>query len=92
MENIQINRKLVLDAMIMHETLSVANLAKDEIFGSTPDITHLQYLLEELNSSGHLQQLPGVNPVTYTITQKGIEEGFRLRKTQEEHTSRNGDK
>jgi hypothetical protein len=81
MKNIKIDRGLVLDSMISHETLTVADLAKQEALGTTPDIIHLEYLLEELHDSGHLQQLPGVTPLTYTITKKGIEEGVRLRKT-----------
>jgi hypothetical protein len=81
MKNIKIDRGLVLDSMISHETLTVTDLAKQEALGTTPDITHLKYLLEELHDSGHLQQLPGVTPLTYTITKKGIEEGVRLRKT-----------
>ena len=82
MENIKMDRGLVLDLMISHETLTAADLAKQEMLGMTPDIAHLKYLLDELRDSGHLQQLPGVNPLTYTITKKGIEEGVRLRKIQ----------
>jgi hypothetical protein len=80
MENTKIDRKLVLDVMIRHETLTVPDLAKKETLGITPDLTHLEYLLEELHDSGHLQELPGVTPLTYTITKRGIEEGLRLRK------------
>lgn len=80
MKNQKIDRRVVLDAMIRHETLSIEDLAKQETLGLTPDVTHLKYLLAELHDSGHLQQLQGVSPTTYTITRKGIEEGMRLRK------------
>ena len=82
MNNNKIDRKVVLDTMITHETLTVTDLAKPENLGMTPDVTHLKYLLDELHQSGHLQELNGVSPLTYTITQKGIEEGVRLRKTE----------
>lgn len=81
--NNKVDRKIVLDALIRHETLTLPDLVKKENLGVVPDITHLKYLLEELNGSGHLQNLPGVNPLTYTITHKGIEEGLRLRNMEE---------
>ena len=77
--NNKLDRKIVLDALIRHETLALPDLAKKENLGVVPDITHLKYLLEELDGNGQLQILPGTDPVTYTITQKGIEEGLRLR-------------
>jgi hypothetical protein len=79
----KIDRTLVLNAMIRHETQTIPDLAKDETFGPEADIIHLNYLVQELEGSGHLQQLAGVNPPTYTITKKGIEEGLRLRNANE---------
>lgn len=77
--NNRLDRKVVLDAMISHETITVTDLTKPENLGMTPDVTHLRYLLEELRGSGYLKELQGVSPLTYTITEKGIEEGVRLR-------------
>jgi predicted ArsR family transcriptional regulator len=74
-----LDRKLVLEALIKHETLTIDDLSKKENIGVVADKNHLQLLLTELLNSGHLEDLPGVQPLTYTITQKGIEEGVRLR-------------
>jgi len=74
-----LDRKIVLDTLIKHETLTIDDLGKKENIGIVVDKHHLQLLLTELSNSGHLQDLPGVQPITYTITQKGIEEGVRLR-------------
>jgi hypothetical protein len=74
-----INRKIVLDTLIQHETLTIDDLGKKEIIGVVADKNHLQLLLTELSNGGYLEDLPGVQPLTYTITKKGIEEGVRLR-------------
>lgn len=84
MEAAKINRYLVLNIMIRHETLSLSTLAKNEAFGADPDILHLGYLVQELLDSGDLKMLPGTEPPAYTITDKGIEEGKRLAKIWEE--------
>jgi hypothetical protein len=47
--------------------------------GFAPDKAHLQFLLDELTESGYLNILDGVTPCTYTITDKGIVEGKRLK-------------
>ncbi|HEY1113449.1 MAG TPA: hypothetical protein VGE66_07800 [Chitinophagaceae bacterium] len=74
-----INRKIVLDTLIKHETLTVDDLGKEENLGMVPDKDHLNFLLNELENSGHITLLEGTDPVTYTITVKGIEEGKRLQ-------------
>jgi hypothetical protein len=73
-----VNRKIVLDTLIRHETLKVDDIAKEENLGIVPDKAQLGFLLSELCISGHILELSGVDPVTYTITQKGIDEGERL--------------
>ena len=73
-----INRTLVLKTLIKHETLTIDDIAKAENLGIAPDEVHLQYLLGELNESGHIHLMDGVVPSTYTITSKGIKEGKRL--------------
>ena len=79
-----IDRKIVLETLIKHETLTIDDLGKKENTGVVADKNHLQLLLTELLNSGHLENLPGVQPATYTITQKGIEEGVRLRTTEKQ--------
>ncbi|HEY1022702.1 MAG TPA: hypothetical protein VGE06_10350 [Flavisolibacter sp.] len=73
-----VNRKIVLDTLIKHETLTADDLAKQENIGLVPNMDHLGFILSELIISGHVQVLEGIHPVTYTITQKGIDEGQRL--------------
>jgi hypothetical protein len=79
MDNTKIDREIVLDTLIKHETLTIDDLGKAENIGVAPDPVHLRLLLEELSGSGHLENLPGVLPLTYTITKKGIDEGVRLK-------------
>ncbi|RYE50730.1 MAG: hypothetical protein EOP48_19300 [Sphingobacteriales bacterium] len=74
-----LNRKIVLDTLIKHETLLEADIAKEENLGMIPNKVQLGFLLSELTLSGHIQVLSGAEPLTYTITQKGIEEGKRLQ-------------
>lgn len=74
-----INRTIVLNSLIKHETLTITDLAKEENLGMVPDKVHLQYLIDELVESGHAHALDGVFPSTYTITTKGIQEGIRLK-------------
>ena len=73
-----INRRIVLATLIKHETLTEQDVAKEENLGLVPNKVQLGFLLSELALSGHILVLPGVVPVTYTITQKGIDEGRRL--------------
>ena len=73
-----INRTIVLNSLIKHETLTILNIRKAENLGIVPDNVHLNFLLNELMESGHIETLNGVTPVTYTITNKGIAEGERL--------------
>jgi hypothetical protein len=73
-----LNRTIVLNTLIKHETLIIGDLSKKENLGLTPSSSHLQLLLDELIESGHVHLLAGVSPCTYTITDRGIQEGKRL--------------
>ena len=73
-----INRTLLLNTLIKHETLTIVDIAKKENLGMIPDKRHLNFLLEELIESGDIDTLNGVTPCTYTITDHGIREGARL--------------
>lgn len=75
---ISLNRTIVLNTLIKHETLTIYDFAKEGYLGMTPSENHLQFLLDELVESGHIGMLSGVIPCTYTITAKGIREGARL--------------
>ena len=74
-----INRTIVLNTLIRHETLTIDDIAKEENLGMIPNKNHLDFLLNELTESGHILILDGVVPCTYTITDKGIREGARLK-------------
>lgn len=74
-----LNRTRVLNTLIRHETLTVDDIAKEENLGLVPNKEHLQFLLDELTASEHIHILSGAVPCTYTITDKGIEEGKRLK-------------
>ncbi|MGI8634323.1 MAG: MarR family transcriptional regulator [Segetibacter sp.] len=74
-----INRTMVLNSLIKHETLTIADIAEEKNLGVIPDKAHLNYLINELVDSGHVYALDGVTPSTYTITSKGIQEGTRLQ-------------
>jgi hypothetical protein len=74
-----LNREIVLDTMIRHETLIIDDIGKEENMGFVPNKEHLQFLLNELTDSGHLVLLDGTTPCTYSITDKGIAEGKRLK-------------
>lgn len=73
-----LNRKMVLNSLIQHETLTLGDLANMVNPGTVPEENHLQLLLDELHDSGYIHMLNGVTPRTYTITKKGIAEGKRL--------------
>lgn len=73
-----INRTIILNTLIRHETLTINDLGKEENLGMIPNQDHLNFLLTELEQSGHITLLEGTNPITYTITVKGIKEGKRL--------------
>jgi hypothetical protein len=73
-----LNREAVLQTLIKHETLTVANIRENRNLGILADKTHLNFLLKELVESGDVDILNGVVPCTYTITNKGIKEGKRL--------------
>ena len=73
-----INRAVVLNTLIKHETLTIVDIRKAENIGMIPDNVHLNFLLNELIESRDIQTLNGVTPLTYTITTKGIAEGKGL--------------
>ncbi|ANE50923.1 hypothetical protein [Flavisolibacter tropicus] len=74
-----LNRILVLNTLIKHETLTLTDIGKEENLGMIPNKQHLQFILEELGESGYIQKLNGAMVSTYTITDKGIAEGERLK-------------
>jgi hypothetical protein len=74
-----LNRKLLLNTLIKHETLTVTDIGKEKNLGLTPNKHHLQILLDELEEDSYIQKLDGAVPCTYTVTDKGIEEGNRLK-------------
>ena len=73
-----ITRKIVLDTLIKHETLTITDIAKEENLGIVPDEGELRFLLGELKKKGFIQVLHGAEPCTYSITDLGIEEGKRM--------------
>jgi len=73
-----LNRTIVLNTLIKHETLTIDDIAKEENLGIVPNEEHLQLLLDELTESNHIHILGSAVTRTYTITDKGIKEGERL--------------
>jgi hypothetical protein len=73
-----VNRRILLNTLIKHETLTEEDIAKEENLGVVPNKEQLGFLLTELSLSGHILVLSGTLLPTYTITQKGIDEGKRL--------------
>ena len=73
-----LSRTKVLNSLIKHESLTIIDIGKKENLGMIPNKMHLNFLLDELLKSGDIDTLNGVVPCTYTITNKGIEEGKRL--------------
>ena len=82
-----LNREIVLNTLIIHETLTIDDLAREENLGTTFEGNHLQFLVDELMESGHIHMLNEVTPCTYTITDKGISEGERLAQVKEVENS-----
>lgn len=78
----KVNRELVLNTLIKHETLTINDIADPGNLGVSPDAGQLQQVLEQLLQSGYITTLDGVHPTTYTITTEGIEEGQRLKKAE----------
>ena len=74
-----LNRKLLLNTLIKHETLTLTDIGKKENLGLTPNKHHLQVLLDKLEQESYIKKLNGSMPGTYTITDKGIAEGNRLK-------------
>jgi hypothetical protein len=76
---LKLNRKLLLNTLIKHETLTLTDIGREKNLGLTPNKQHLQLLLDELEQDSYIQKLSGVIPCTYTVTDKGIAEGNRLK-------------
>ena len=74
-----LNRKIVLNTLIKHETMTFPDLAKEENLGMASNEHHLRLLVNELEEDAYIQRLDGAVPCTYTITEKGITEGKRLK-------------
>jgi hypothetical protein len=73
-----LNRKLLLNTLIKHETLTLSDIGREKNLGLRPNKHHLQLLLDELEEDSYIQQLHGAAVCTYTITGKGITEGKRI--------------
>jgi hypothetical protein len=74
-----LTRKLLLNTLIKHETLTLTDIGKKKNLGLTPNKHHLQVLLDQLEKDSLIQKLDGAVPCTYTMTDKGISEGNSLR-------------
>jgi hypothetical protein len=74
-----LNRKLILNTLIKHETLTLTDIGREKNLGLTPNKHHLQLLLDELEQDSLIQKLGGAVPCTYTVTDEGIAEGNRLK-------------
>lgn len=73
-----LNRKIILDTLIKHETIMLSEFGNDQNMGFKPNMVHMQLLLDELEQESFIQKLSGAVSCTYSITNKGIEEGERL--------------
>ena len=74
-----LNRKLLLNTLIKHETMILTDIGTVKNLGLTPNRHHLQVLLDQLEQDSYIQKLSGAVPCTYTVTDKGIAEGNRLK-------------
>jgi hypothetical protein len=74
-----LNRILVLNTLVKHETLTLTDISKKENLGLVPNKHHLQLLLDRLEHGSLIQKLSGAAICTYTITDKGIAESRRLK-------------
>ena len=76
---LKLNRTLLPNTLIKHETLTVTDIGKQENLGLTPNKHHLQLLLDQLEQQSFIQKLDGAKPCTYTVTDKGIAEGNKFK-------------
>lgn len=74
-----INSNMLLDILISHETLTIDAFSTIDTMKTYADKTPIKPLLEELHAGGFIETLNDVSPLTYTITEKGIAEGTRLK-------------
>lgn len=68
-----LNRKLLLNSIIKHETLTLTDMGKEQNLGLVPNKHHLQFLLDELEQDSYIPKLGGAVPCTHTLTDKGME-------------------
>jgi len=73
-----LDRALVLNTLIKHETLTLQDLAKKENLGLVPDAFYFRQLIQQLLNDACIETLNGTEEPTYTITSKGIAEGKRM--------------
>lgn len=74
----KLSRILVLNTLIKHETLTLADLGKEENIGIAANQRHLLVLVEDLEDEGLVEKINGATISTYSVTDKGIDEGKRL--------------
>ncbi|MGZ3845844.1 MAG: hypothetical protein ACXVLT_05380 [Flavisolibacter sp.] len=74
-----LNRMVVLNTLIKHETLTLPDLRKEENLGIATNGYSLLFLLDGLEEERLIERLDGAVPCTYTITTEGIAEGKRLK-------------
>ena len=72
------NRTIILNTLIEHETMTIDDIALHLDAGLLSNQEHMKFLLDHLKENGHIQMLAGVTPQTYTITEDGIREGKML--------------
>lgn len=72
-----LNRKLLLNTLIQHKTLT--DIGREKKPGFTPNKHPLRLLLDELEQDSYIQKPGGAIPCTNTVTDKGITEGNRLK-------------
>ena len=74
-----LNRTLVLNTLIKHETLTLIDLGKEENLGIDANGHHLRLLVDEMEEDSLIQKIDGAVLCTYTVTDKGIAEGKRSK-------------
>ena len=74
-----LDRILVLNTLIKHETLKLPDLGKEENLGMVPNEHQLLSLLDGLEYDRLIEKIDGAVPCTYTVTCAGIAEGKRLK-------------
>lgn len=68
------DRNVLLHTMVKHETLTINDIMKKENLGIEPNAGKVKNSITQLQQDGAIEQLSDVEPATFTITVKGIEE------------------